>query len=104
MQNKYEASIKGMHNNISEFRKETKTDLLKSQPKYTFGKIMKEHITHYEELSINSSNVFCFSIDYDTEILDTNEASGGKNIEEDSNGNTYKNEFDKTETAISDTK
>jgi hypothetical protein len=65
---------------------------------------MKEHITHYEELSINSSNVPCFSIDHDTEILDTTEATNCNNIEEDSNGDTHKNEFDKTETKISDTK
>jgi hypothetical protein len=78
MQSKYESSIKGTHNIMAnyanqreEFRKQHDGSIYKFRPKYSYGKIIKEHITHYEDNSINSSNVFCFSVEYDVEILET---------------------------------
>lgn len=77
MAHKYEKAIKGINRIMREYdqkRLDFKTDNLEKyrfKPNYAYGNIISEHINHYENEGINPHNMYCFIIDYDVEILNS---------------------------------
>lgn len=73
---KFEKQIATWTKTVSEYdskREEFSTGNVEKhrfKPNYMYGNIVGHKITHHEEDKINSSNMFCFTIDYDVEILD----------------------------------